>query len=218
MIRNGTRRPGRLRAVLAAWAAAVALSPALAAQETPPPPSPSSPPFALPLVERTLPNGLRVVVAEQHDIPLVAAHVVVRTGAEADPDSLGGLASLVAGLVPRGTQSRPGPQVTQALILQGTPSMAALADWDLSRVTALASASRFPAVRRSWPRACSVPPSRSRRCGTSVPFSRSGRRTASPTRPSWRSTPRRAWCTGPPRTGARSSGRQSRWPASPGTR
>ncbi|HEX7238797.1 MAG TPA: hypothetical protein VF263_00915, partial [Longimicrobiaceae bacterium] len=93
-----SRTSWMLRGAAAAWAAAAVLPGTAAAQQEPPPPAPAIS-FSLPRpAERTLPNGLRVVVAEQHDVPLAAAYLVIRSGAESDPAGRGGLADFVAGL------------------------------------------------------------------------------------------------------------------------
>ena len=43
-------------------------------------------PLTLPkITERLLPNGLKLVIVEQHEIPVVDVSLVIRTGAEADP-------------------------------------------------------------------------------------------------------------------------------------
>ncbi|MFZ2493780.1 MAG: hypothetical protein WA208_20050, partial [Thermoanaerobaculia bacterium] len=66
----------------------------LVAQEQTTPPAPAAPREArLPQpVEKTLENGLRVIVMAKHDVPLVAARLVVKTGGEADPRDRAGLA------------------------------------------------------------------------------------------------------------------------------
>lgn len=58
------------------------------------------------MVERVLPNGLRLVFVEQHEIPVVDAQLVIRTGSEADPASKAGLATLVANMVDEGAGAR----------------------------------------------------------------------------------------------------------------
>jgi zinc protease len=55
--------------------------------------------------EARLPNGLRVIVAERHGVPLVSAHLIVLGGSETDPPQRAGLASLTAGLLTRGTRT-----------------------------------------------------------------------------------------------------------------
>ncbi|MBC8086840.1 MAG: insulinase family protein [Phycisphaerae bacterium] len=58
------------------------------------------------MVEKTLPNGLKLVVVEQHEMPVVDVALVVRTGAEADPVGKGGLATLTANMLDEGAGSR----------------------------------------------------------------------------------------------------------------
>src|SRR6188474_2390034 len=67
-------------------------------QATPPPPaSPRSGTFPKP-VEETLPNGLRVIVIERRETPLVSAQLVIKNGGEVDPPELAGLADMTANL------------------------------------------------------------------------------------------------------------------------
>src|SRR6266700_3841955 len=73
-------------------------------QATPPPPAaPRSIQFPKP-VERTLANGLRVVVVERSNTPLVAAQLLIKNGGEVDPPELSGLANLTANLHTKGTE------------------------------------------------------------------------------------------------------------------
>ena len=60
-------------------------------------------PFKLPPITRvTLENGLRVIVAEHHEIPLVEFYVMVGAGAAQDPAGKEGLAALTADALTRG--------------------------------------------------------------------------------------------------------------------
>eukprot|EP01041_Mallomonas_annulata_P021861 gene21861-42027_t len=56
--------------------------------------------------EKTLANGLRVIVARSSDLPLVTADLTVRVGAWADPPGRGGAASTMAGMLTEGTKTR----------------------------------------------------------------------------------------------------------------
>jgi zinc protease len=61
-------------------------------------------PFQLaPRVEKTLPNGLRVIVTRQTAIPKVSITLTVLSGYSSDPADLTGLASLTADLIQEGT-------------------------------------------------------------------------------------------------------------------
>ncbi len=72
------------------------------------PPTLTAPkPLTLPKIEeRTLPNGLKLVIVEQHEIPVVDAALVIRTGAEADPRGKSGVATLTANLLDEGAGTR----------------------------------------------------------------------------------------------------------------
>ncbi len=72
--------------------------------DTPPPPSaPSDITFAQPK-ETRLENGLRVIVAERPGLPFLAAELLVRTGAEIDPEGRAGVASMTGSLLTEGTE------------------------------------------------------------------------------------------------------------------
>ena len=72
------------------------------------PPTLTAPkPLTLPkITQRLLPNGLSLVIVEQHEIPGVDASLVIRTGTEADPKGKAGLATLTAVLLDEGAGTR----------------------------------------------------------------------------------------------------------------
>jgi len=86
--------------------------------------------FRMPAVHQ-LPNGLRVVLIERHDVPIVRLYAIVQVGAEADPPQLSGLASMVAGLLPEGTKHRSAYQIAEE-IDQAGGSIDTGAGWDES--------------------------------------------------------------------------------------
>jgi len=72
-------------------------------------PPPISAPVAAQLpkpVERTLANGLRVIVARSSALPLVTASLTLHAGAWADPTGLAGTANLAADMLTEGTKTR----------------------------------------------------------------------------------------------------------------
>lgn len=117
-----------------------------AAQATPPPPAaPRSVTVPKP-VERTLPNGLRVVVVERSNMPLVSAAFVVKNGGEVDPPQLAGLADLTASLLTKGTATRTAPQIAEAIEALGG-SIQSGARWDASTASVgVQSSSISPAM------------------------------------------------------------------------
>ena len=75
-------------------------------RQTPPPiGAPIAPVLPKP-VERTLANGLRVVVAHSSDLPLVTADLTIKTGGWADPAGLAGAAGMTADMLTEGTKTR----------------------------------------------------------------------------------------------------------------
>lgn len=100
-------------------------------------PQPGEPrPYHFPHVTRkTLGNGLKVLVAENHNAPLVALRTLVRSGADQDNAELAGLASMTAELLDEGAGSRDGIRLAEDAGLLGA-SFATGADWDASYISA----------------------------------------------------------------------------------
>jgi len=77
-------------------------------------------PFQLaPRVEKTLPNGLRVVVTRQTAIPKVSVTLTVLSGYASDPADLTGLASLTADVVQEGTKTRTSKEIRRQVFGMG---------------------------------------------------------------------------------------------------
>ena len=106
---------------------------AQAPQATPPPPAPPrSVQFPKP-VEKTLANGLRVIVIERAGAPLVAAQLLIKVGGEVDPPELAGLGNMTADLLTKGTEKRTATQIAEAIEALGA-SIDSSARWDATRV------------------------------------------------------------------------------------
>ncbi|MEI9965118.1 MAG: pitrilysin family protein [Caulobacteraceae bacterium] len=114
--------------------AAPAAAPAPPAERQPPPPPGPPVQAALPApAERTLPNGLKVIVARSTDIPLVTAVLNIGAGGADDPKALAGLADMTASLLSRGAAGRTAEEVAQAVEGLGG-ALQAGATWDGSQV------------------------------------------------------------------------------------
>ena len=112
------------------------LSPALAIGGVDNPPRPTAPHeviFSQPK-ETKLANGLRVIVVERPGLPLLAAEVLVRSGAEIDEKGLAGTASMTGSLLMRGTETMTAPQIATAIESLGG-SIDSGAHWEASRAT-----------------------------------------------------------------------------------
>ena len=112
-------------------------------QATPPPPAPPrSGTFPKP-VEETLPNGLRVIVVERRESPLVSAQLLIKNGSEVDPGELAGLADMTANLLTKGTQTRDATKIAQEVESLGA-SLDSGARWDSSFATVSGMSSKLP--------------------------------------------------------------------------
>ena len=89
-------------------------------------------PYSFPaFVRRTMPNGMTLIVAPVHKLPLVTAVAVIEAGASCDPAGREGLAGLVAQMLPEGTSSLDGEAL--ALRFEGLgASIHTSADWDVA--------------------------------------------------------------------------------------
>ena len=116
---------------------------AQAPQATPPPPAPPrSGTFPKP-VEETLPNGLRVIVIERRETPLVSAQLLIKNGGEVDPPELAGLADMTANLLTKGTQTRDATKIAQEVESLGA-SLDSGARWDSSFAMISGMSSKIP--------------------------------------------------------------------------
>ncbi|MCJ7507577.1 MAG: insulinase family protein [candidate division Zixibacteria bacterium] len=83
---------------------------------------------------KVLQNGMKVMVIEQHNLPVVAFRLVLKTGAAYDPKDKAGLANLTAGLLRKGTTTRTAPQIAQEIDFVGG-NLGAGADLDATYAT-----------------------------------------------------------------------------------
>ncbi len=127
-------------------AGTAALAPRVQTQgPRPAPPRPSvgpERPFVLPSrVERTLGNGLTIVVVRKPTVPKVSIVLTVRSGLAADPPTLPGVAALTADAMQEGTAKRDSRTIRQEAFGMGA-SLGAVARQDYTSVT-LRGLSRF---------------------------------------------------------------------------
>jgi zinc protease len=124
-------------------AAALALSslllaaPAVAAEarpRDPGPPGAPAPSIHFPsFVERSLPNGLRVVVIEHHEQPVVSLRLMLAAGKAFEPAGRVGAASATAALLTQGTGARSAQQIAETIDFVGG-SLGATAAMESARV------------------------------------------------------------------------------------
>ncbi len=82
---------------------------------TPPAPTPLAPVRFPPFQQVTLPNGMTLLVVENHEQPVVSVNMSFRSGAIYDATGKEGTAELVAQLLTKGTPSRTAEQIAAAI-------------------------------------------------------------------------------------------------------
>jgi zinc protease len=96
-----------------------------------PPPSGPAVAFVPPrVIESRLANGVRVLVAERHELPIVSVAIVIRTSRASAP----GLASFASGMLMQGTRTRSALQISDAIERLGG-SVGASSDYDAAYVS-----------------------------------------------------------------------------------
>lgn len=84
------------------------------------------------------PNGLTVLVIEQHALPIVQAHALIRAGSAQDLPDKPGLANLVAGLLDEGTTTRSSRQIAEQIeFVGGSLAIKATEDFSTASVRVL---------------------------------------------------------------------------------
>jgi zinc protease len=92
-------------------------------------------PFQLaPRVEKTLPNGLRVIVTRQTAVPKVTVTLTVLSGYSSDPAELTGLANMTADVVQEGTKTRTSREIRKQVFGWGG-SLSSQVSQDYSSLT-----------------------------------------------------------------------------------
>jgi zinc protease len=94
-------------------------------------------------VERVLDNGLRVVVFELRNLPLIAAQLVIRAGGAAEREDEAGLSALTAALITQGTMARSATDLAAAIDALGA-RLDAASGYDASVVGVTATTPAFP--------------------------------------------------------------------------
>jgi zinc protease len=72
-----------------------------------------------PIEKTTLDNGLKVIIIEHHELPVVAFRLVLKSGSAYDHPGKAGLANLTAGLLRKGTKTRSATQIAEEIDFVG---------------------------------------------------------------------------------------------------
>ena len=95
-----------------------------------PPPRVSLPPIAT----RQLPNGLKLMIVEQHELPLADFVLLVGSGSTADPASKPGIANLVSAMLREGTTTRKSLEIADQIAFLGI-RLSPTSSWESSTLS-----------------------------------------------------------------------------------
>jgi zinc protease len=87
-----------------------------------------------PITTRQLPNGLKIVVVEQHELPIADVILQIRNGGEADPAGHTGTAALTSALLTEGTTTRSALQIADQAAYLGV-RVGAGSGWEQSTIS-----------------------------------------------------------------------------------
>jgi len=95
-----------------------------------PPPKVSLPP----ITTRQLPNGLKLMVVEQHELPLADFVLLIGSGSTADPASKPGIANLVSAMLREGTTTRKSLEIADQIAFLGI-RLSPTSSWESSTLS-----------------------------------------------------------------------------------
>jgi len=87
-----------------------------------------------PITEKVLPNGLKIIAVEKHELPVMSLKMMVKAGSSQDPLGKAGLAGMTAGLLTKGTISRSATDIAEEIDFIGA-NLNSNTDWDASYVS-----------------------------------------------------------------------------------
>ncbi len=123
----------------------LAALPAFGADRSQPPkPGPARPLRLSALQELALSNGLPVLLAESHEVPVAELLLVVRSGSAVDPGDRPGLAAMATGMLDEGAGGQDALALADAIDFLGA-SLGASSSWDASHVSLRVPVARLDA-------------------------------------------------------------------------
>ena len=103
------------RITVAALSLAIGATNANAQTQSPPAPGPLRPYVFPPVNQFQLDNGLKVIVVEKHNLPVIEGRLIVDAGSQREPGAKNGLASLAGRLLSEGTADMSGAEIAKQM-------------------------------------------------------------------------------------------------------
>ncbi|MFQ5862867.1 MAG: M16 family metallopeptidase [Candidatus Brocadiales bacterium] len=93
----------------------------------------------------TLDNGLRIIMVEHHELPVVAIELLIRAGSAHDPQERPGLANIVAQLLREGTRSKGSLEISEEIDFIGG-TLRVDCEYDSTSITSTALIKHFQTI------------------------------------------------------------------------
>ncbi|MEK7242141.1 MAG: insulinase family protein, partial [Planctomycetota bacterium] len=95
--------------------------------------------------KKTLPNGLRVILVEYHELPVVAVELMVEAGSALDPADRYGLAYLTSSLLLEGTTKKTAQELSEEIEFIGG-TLRERCEYDFATLSATSLKRDLPAI------------------------------------------------------------------------
>jgi predicted Zn-dependent peptidase len=102
-----------------------------------------------PIITRELPNGLKLMIVEQHELPLADFALVISSGGTVDPSGKPGVANLTAAMLSEGTTGRTSLEIADQVAYLGI-GLGANSNWDASIITLHTPMSQLDSSLALW--------------------------------------------------------------------
>ncbi len=120
-------------AIFAISLLAITFSSLFAQNETPPEPGSPRAITVPKITETKLPNGLKIIVVERKNVPLVSVNLMINSGASRESKKLAGLTDMTASLLTKGTKTRTATQIAEQTEFLGS-GLGSGANWNTTNI------------------------------------------------------------------------------------
>lgn len=120
-------------AIFAISLLAITFSSVFAQNETPPEPGSPRAITVPKITETKLPNGLKIIVVERKNVPLVSVNLMINSGASRESKKLAGLTDMTASLLTKGTKTRTATQIAEQTEFLGS-GLGSGANWNTTNI------------------------------------------------------------------------------------
>jgi zinc protease len=128
LMETGKRKTENVLSIMFSLCLCVCVVNIVYAQENPPEPTSPRAVKIPKIVESKLPNGLKIIVVNRKNVPLVSVNLMISSGAFGEVDKLAGVTDMTASLLTKGTKTRTADAIAEQTEFLGS-SIGGNANW-----------------------------------------------------------------------------------------